>query len=967
MENKESLIRKAIYFSISIIVLIGVLIGSIFGLLNYNSSDDYSFNSTYKQKYEIEINANLVESDKDIEFVSEYISETLEFFELFNSDVDIIDDENILVTFPLENFKYNDFERYSLDKQSDFGYEILSNILLLINTSKIEFRTPEGELLIDESGNFIEPATEETETGTESFDSRMNLPDTINTYDFDLIKNSWVDYDRGYPIIKFIPEDQAESAFRDGATYLYSSSTSTDESGNVVDQNKFVIWFGYDVLTYIVNEIDPEGFATAGNNLLTYIYMDENGNTLSEPKDIAKPFFVTVGSVPQEPSVYTNEFSLYGNLSVNDARNAVRRINFSNEDINLSVSDASMVYNEFSFKSVSWVWILFITIIILIAFFFMYWFGLLGLIASVLNTLIALVMVSIVSIFSIPLSLSLLYFSMILAVFAFTIEYIFIKQTKNNIDINKSTFTKFKENLLESTKIVLPTSFVFLIITGILGLLLISLIQVIFYLLLFGIVISIIFVYGLLVPILFLMDFMFGFSNIKSSRKWDIVVGVTNDKIKVVSNLTKNYEDLNFDSKQIKMFSIFGLILMVITFGFFGIFGTINGSIVNTTANLKDYYKYDIVRVEDTLNLDRENLLYEINNYEITNVDYEGNLSEDELINYEVDRYNQKMFEKQTMNDWNEINNFFEQYNVKVVNYELKRFEHYDFTVPSEMVDGTDEYKFLESFSFGFSIYTTSKIDLELIDSIEETTFSNNRGNGENIFSIDEDENATSITDKEDRITNYEYHYIFQSSSSLEDVNNIDEQKIINNNYSETNNIMKGIYSFILLLIIIFIVLLVLFNLPVAISTVFSLLVETFVYLGVTTLFFIPFSQLFFGMFFTISMLSIISKISLVRKKDRDIKFNFKSLLFLQFVLVINLLFSIILLGFFGMEALIIFVISLLSLFVIPGINIMFFVPIVKIGNELKNKRKEEQQNSLEWQSEQDDVISEEFIEGINK
>lgn len=971
-ENKDNFLTKIIFFILIIFLLLSSFIGSLVGLFNY-SSDDYKINSNYKNYYNMQVEIEYFDSDKNVEFVSNYIEDTFLFFGIYDTKVDVINNNNLNVYFSIDEFGFGN-DRYSEISEQNHKDEIISNLVILLNNSMIEFRTPEGEMLIDEFGNFVEPELPTPEGGgengggtittppgkIESYDSKIDLPGEINTYDFSLIEEAWVDYNQGYPVIKFIPTEEARGSFRDAWKFLFENSSVPTETGEIVDLNKYVVWFGYDILEYLVSNFDAENYSNANNNLLTYIYIDEDGNQLSEPKDFARPFFVSYGSVKEKLNIYRDEFTLYGNFSKKQAENIVRRINFSKEKIDLSISNTSLVYNDVSFSSVYWVIFFFLTIIILLSFFFISWFGLLGVIASTINLLFALILISSIGFFSIYLSLLLVFFVFLISLYLFFIEYITLKRFLTNFDKNKKKTLKIKEDFLFVSNYLLPFSVILILFMGVFGIFATSFFKIYFYLFFLSLFICLFFLYTLFIPSIILIDYIFNIFDQKNNNKWNFLTGVnTKYYSNLGNNFSKRYKNLEGNNKNIRKFSLVGIIFLIVSLFLISFFSILKGGqLVNTTNISKDYYKYDLVRVEK-IPVYSNDIEYEIKDYEIINID-------DEKSN---DRYNQKVFEKQTKDDYNEIEKLFSKNDIEIFYYELNRYENYNFIKKSEIPGGEDEFHFTTTYSYGFSIYTKNKIDSNLINDLINKTFSNDLNKNENIFSISDDEQTSWLSDEEieSRIENYQYYYWIKDSSSL--VNGIDDQHLIKNSYFEEKFLINSIFKFVLLMFIVFIMFTLFFNFSVAFSTILSLFLEIIILVGISLLLFIPFISSFFTILFWFILLSTISKAILLERKSnkRKISFKFETFIFTQKIFSINLVFSVLFIYLFGFGIFILFLFSLISLFLIPLINLKFYIPIIKTNNEKFILKENITWDILEKKSIDKNYISEEFIEGVNK
>ncbi len=937
-ENNFKNIKKVFGIIVPIALFLIVFISSFFSFFSL-SNDDYDFSSEYKNYYEVEIDISWGSSNKNVSYVSNYFVERLDNLGYYDSLVDIVDSDTVVVSFPLNNFIPGDEDQFSFSNESDFIIEAFSVITSLMIKTNIEFRTADGQQLFiyDNDGvvEFQKPEAPELPTGS-SYNSK-NLFDSSSLYEVQLIEKATVEYQNGSPYIEITPKSKFENQFVDAANYFAS------EEAIVGGYNKIIVWTGYQILYDLVEEYDSDGFIAAESDLYKYIFMDSNGQQSSTPKQFASPFYLTTSDiVSYTTNPFKETYSIYGNFTDEEAKFYADKINFSNEDFSFDVNYLGMKFNGESYRSFKWVVILFISIIVIVSFFFVYWFGLLGLISGVANLLIILLSLFAVNLFGVPLSLFVAFatfFGVMLNLIILWKLFTWVKEDIKDTKNNRSSFDRFKKMNIST---ILSVVIIFVPIISILmflSLFSIPLVKFFSSIILITNFLSIITLFLIVIPVLFLVDYLIEFNSVILNvldKKWSIYFGVKNAPQLIEKEKYK--EKVNFPKSEnvFKGIVLFSLGVLVISLGIFFTGKIVYGSGFNRADSFNSYYRYTVVR-----------------DIEYTFLESSNNADKNDL-------HYQELMISETKKNKNDIINIFEDNGAKVKDYEIIRYDNFsqisDLT-PAREVSIFEKVEW--SFTFGINIYTSNDLSsdeiMELENDLEANTFLTSAK------PIEEDQSLSSEVEG-----SWEFNYELMDNFSV--TSNSDD-KITS--YTFESIFDNFIVQILFVILIILLITTIISGIAIGVSITLSILLEVLIVIGMLIIFVVPISQVLLIGIFTFISISLVSKMIYAKRekkgKEKIIEFDILSNVTTFILLGAFALFGLIYISVFGISGILMFIIPIISLILLPITNNAFFKTLV--GN-LDGILKERKKNSIEkdeWISKQDDVISEEFMDGINK
>ncbi len=935
-ETKKSFknLRKILGIIIPIFVFVLIFISSFFAFFSLSNSE-YDYSPEYKNYYEIEVDVSWGSSTKNISYVSNYFVDRLDSLGYYDSFVDIVDSDTLIVSFPLNSFKPGDEDQFDFSNESDFVMEAFSVIASLVVKTNIEFRTLDGQQLFiyDDNGvvEFQTPEAPEVPSGSSS----KNLIDSSSLYEVQLIENATVKYQNGNPYIEITPKHEYENQFVDAANYF------TSQEAMVGGYNSFVVWTGYQILYDLVSEYDYDAFTTAGSDLYSYIFTNSDGEQTQTPKQFAKPFYLTTSTImSQTANPFEESYAIYGNFTDEEANSYADKINFSNEDFSFSVNYFGLKFNGHSFKTFKWVVILFISIIVIVSFFFVYWFGLLGLVSGIANLLITFLTLFVINFFGVPLSLFIA-FSILIGIFLnFILQWKLMTWIKNDVkDLknNRSYFDRFKKmNLNSLANVVL----IFIPVISILILLsLFSIPMVKFFASIFLIInfISIVVLFIIVVPSFLLIDYLINFNEVQQNsldKKWTIYFGITNGE-KVFEKKTYS-KKLNFSNLEntFKGIIIVALGILIVSLGMFFTGKIVYGSGFNRTEDFNSYYRYTVVR-----------------NVEYTFLESSNNSDGSDL------HYQQLMIDE-TKENKNEIIDIFKQNGANVNGYEIIRYDNFSEINDPSPAREVDIYQKIEwSFTFGINIYTNNYLSDDEINNIQDdllnTTFTTNAK------PIEEDQELNSLG-------NWDFNYEMLNSFSV--VSNSDE-KITSYTFESIYD--NFVIDLIFILLIILLITTIISGIAIGLSITVSIILEIVMILGLLIIFVIPISQTLLIGIFTFIIISLVSKMMFAKRekknKEKNIEFDSSSNLATFLSLAIFMLFGIIYVSIFGLSQILLLIIPIIAIFLLPIMNNVFFKIMVSKTNDYLTEKNKRNTEKYEWISKQDDVVSEEFMDNINK
>lgn len=1009
-DQKEK--RKIITIFFSFFFFLLILVGSVFGLLNYSNPNHYQVSSNFKNYYQFEIGVDWksvdVNQEKEIYKLANYFNDQLEQNkDYYNSEVYVVDDDTILINMPITSIKNGNYGDELVDKpfSDDAQISLLEEIIYLqatlINQSYLEFRSYNGELLFPDGQQFVEPPI----TNSEDVSSYENNLEATNSQG-NLIEKAEVDYSQGNPYIKIYPKDSA--IFRDALSWYEEQAAS----GLSSDPNAiyWTIWFDYSqlenillegtdqgIFDYVPSDYDPTG-EQPQENVYTYTHKDSEGNPTQElTKKIAEPYFVTIGQIQNNSSsVYNDYFAITGDFTVAKANNIVERINFSNTEqyFDLEIENYNLIYQNNSIKDLGWIFWLFITFVILVAFFFFIWFGLLGVIASSNNLLFGLLFSYFIYLFALPISFALIAALFIIVLISSLFTFYLLQRYKKIDNKLWNHKTKYKKIMQEFSIAFLPSIFVILISFLIGGILLPISVQLFIYFLVFAIFYFLIINYLILPLIIFLIDSITNFTDItftKESKIWNYFIGINEERI-FKNNKFYNDKKLIKVQKNTNSFKVLFILTMISSI-LFGAAFTLNhyknGSGVNTRFLNDSYYRYDIVKTYQTSTKDT----------------YASYQDSDELTSIErlQDPQNQKDHIRELKENIDDIIDIFEENNVNVNHYQIIRYDKliYQNTYKPDENEESTIVHYDYQFTYGIAIYSSTEITEEMFLAINNDLYQNIYNTADEQYNLKyayygQLQNSPIYYD-------YQYYYQLIPTSSLSIANddwrtyykdsydnnssNLNQQEgiilaptiyfndlnlldySVNNLKDTTLNYQTlNIFLAILLILISFFFFgVIMYRFAVTISSLITVILEVLFAITFTLLIFTPFANMIIFAILLSIFMSFFAKFLILKKtEEQEYKFKDHFLLVIFLLFILNFLLSIFAMIILGKISLIIFVYTIIFT-IISLISTIFVYPTIvnkleRRFKENKNRRKERDQILAK----QEDVVIEEIIEGIN-
>lgn len=1009
--NKDKKERGKIitaFFSAFFFILI--LVGSVFGLLNFNDPNDYQIGNNFKEYYQFEINVDwkdqqINQSDKIKDLANYFNQQLSENENYYNSQVYTVGSDTILVDMPITSIKNYSYGDNLIDKPfSDPAQEALLEEIIylqatLINQNYLEFRSYNGELLFPNGTQFVEPplATDDSSVSVNASNSQGNL-----------IQKAEVDYYKGNPYVKIYPKDP--TIFRDALSwYQDQAQTATSADPNAT---YWTVWFDYSqlenillkgtdkgIFDYVPVDYDPTG-EQAQVNVYTYIHADDDGNPTDEiTKKIAEPYFVTIDQISNKnTSVYNDYFAVTGDFSVAKANNIVRRINFSDslQYFDLSIENYNLVDNNNSIKDLNWVFWLFIAFVILVGFFFVSWFGLLGLIATSNNLLFGLLFSYFIYLFALPISLALLIDLFLITFITSIFTFYGLKKYKDIDNKLWNPKTKYKNIFKDFSGTFLPLLFVILISFLIGGFFLPIIIQIFLYFLIFGIAFFFLVNYLVLLFLFFMIDLGTNFTNFtfkEDDKFWNYFVGLNQVRLFKNSKLFNNDKNIFKERKSNNFKFIF--VLTILSSALFGAVFALNyyqnGSGINKNFINDSVYRYDILKTYQTSTKDTYSSYDSLDNQTI---DSDKRLQ---------DPQNQIAHLEEIKQNVNDILDVLKQNNVNIDHYQIIRYDKliYQETYKPDENQVSTIVNYNYQFTYGISVYSKTEITETMFLDINNDFYQNQ------YQTRDEDYNLkyAYYGQLQNSPYYYDYDYYYQliptSSISIKDQNWKDYYKDSYDNYAfnldpnDGNIIAPAIYFnsanisdysiayltnttlnyhtldiFISILIIFLAILFfgsIMYRFAVTFAVLATTLLEIIFTLTFTLLLFTPFANILASAVLISIFTSLFTKLILVQKdQNQEFKFrkNFTSYLFkLTFLNIIFAAFAMIIFGkiaLIGLIYILIFTIIEIftTIFIFPSI-------IIKLDRRFKinKKRRKDKDHIL---SKQEDVVIEEIIEGIN-
>lgn len=913
------------------IVITCALASTIYGLVVYSITpnafkESYEIQDSYEMQIKVDWNN---QKNQDIYYVANVIYDRLNNFDFLNSDVSVIDNSNISVSIPIISISSELKDKFSLSNQEDLFREVLTFQTSLTSKKNLEFRTIEGNQLFtlnqDGQVNFNEPAPppEEEQPMTLSSNDLLLYEDFFTPYDIQLFSDAKIEYNNGVPYakLKTATNDIWTEMLKMGEALPNLYDAETNPYGNEI-----VLWFGYEEFNWIAKTIDPDGYAAVGNDPLTYAFTDSNGEKRSTPIPLAEPFLVGSWVIEQSFSVFeTGWIPITAQLTSTEVNSLVNDIKFADNKFELEVISTNLSLSKNTSSSINWIQITLLVLLLIMGLLMFWWFGLLGMIAASINGILILSLFGFLSLMAIPLTSSILIALGLISLLGFIFSFYLLKEIKKEKTHTEKGFKKLFNLIKNYNNKTTPVVVVLLLLLVFFAVIIPPSIKLIFYFIILGFILNFFYIYFATIPLLILMDLIFKFSQFtNSNNKWDIVTGLKKSfSIGKFNNLIEK----GSTKTTVRVFTITTLTLTVVGFMTFGILFAITGSGTNNQYLYDGYYKYDVVLTT--------------------------RISEDDLVGNENpdDPYNQKTMITQINNDSSKIKNIFSEKGVNVFETNTIRNDNH-FLWQYLDPNGINEDKYDYSFAYGLSIQSKTKMNSQQI--------------------IDINNELSQITTQ---WGSYELNETF-SLTDISSVTSIDSYSVDKNSMLQFLGILLAILTTIIFMIIFF-------KWDGGIISLLLTAIETLASFGLTVILFAPFTPMFWFGLFTIITISIVTKsiiMTLVKSKmDKIKKIKVKNV-FIYYKeetskIVLPLLFSMIGILFLLMIPLMFIGIIdfgmlgiLLCGFIIIFISNIFVFPLVAAkGYELRKRIYKKRLNLDILESEEENIIDEEYVKGINK
>lgn len=919
MNDNEKKIIKNLISTIAVgILVLGVLIGSIFGLVNSYKENKDNADKSYNERAQIEVNVKPLTEDGNINDSANILMDNLDFVGEHQTNISVVGDEQLIITTPINSYNEKDSDRiFDPNLNPKYVKEMEQLALVLFFQGNIEFRTVDGQALfqiVNGKIRFVEPEIED-DTTTSSYEQQ-----TKDIYDVssapELFTNATVEHANGNPYISLTPKDNLIDEFLLWTSWINSQANQNDAS--------YVVWFEYEKLLNIVSAIDPTYTSDVG--LFSYAVDQSTG----EVKTWMRPFLITYNYVPTI-EVYEDTVNLYGTFTEREAQYYVNKINNSNK-YKYSITNITLLTNTHSSTILIVMFMLFVLLIAISIFTFTWYFGLLGLLAGIFTMLSNLFSVLILSSLGIVITGFALFSLFIIFIVVNLIVYFVLAKYKINNDKSTSKYNKFLKNYKTiSLELFIPV-LMFSSTLFVVGILLNTFLSSIFYLISLMVLIAYFMVLILFVPLIFILDCAVSFTTVESEEKWLWVFGYNNvennreDENSKKSNKRKNkkFDSKSFNRKSNILFSV-SILLVIVTMGISLTIFSFTGAPVNI---VEDYqYKYNVTLVNspihETINLPSSD------------------------INYFVD---QETWYFEAEENYDEVINVFKENGVNVKDSEIVRNEEYIYnpTSPDTPIELNAD--------FGFTIFSNDKMSLEEMENINnslatlDTSLSNSGGyelsaSGSLVYSID--------------------------SKTMEPTG-IEPISLIN--YSENTYAWQGVASIYILIIFAMFILIASFNWAIGLSSMISMLIESVLIISPLFLFFIPMNAFVWIPIILSLSLSAVLKTRISKKvsmlKDEDInwyKEASNSIIWINLFGAFMLFMEVILVFAYGLLTILPMALTtILSIIFISTIHKNSFPTFAEKLTIRRNNIVERKRNQDIENSKNKEIVSEEMIDGIN-
>ncbi|BDV02341.1 MAG: hypothetical protein HPAVJP_2300 [Candidatus Hepatoplasma vulgare] len=965
-KNSETKDKKKINFDFILkffvfpIFVILIFVSTVFGMFKIIDNGTIKQDEELENRYQIQVHVENLSNDYDINYVANYYDTQLNNLGLNSSKVGVLDNNDLIIEFPISTIKNNKDDKFSLETQDEFLKELITIEGTLLNTANVEFRSYTGDLLFDYDDEnkeviFIPPATS-TDTSSTTY-NLGDINEAYDTYDISLIDSANVEFINGDPYIEIHPKEKYIAIFNDGVNQM---AALYDESTNPYG-NFYTLWFNYDLYDFLASTFDSGAYSSANANsdeeqvkadpLLQYVYYDEvTGQIKNEPRKTSKPFYITSGRIEQTHSNYDDSYAIYGNFSLNEANAIANKINFSIHNFDISVIDQHFILNSNDINNYLVLIIFFsllFLIILIVSFSFVWWFGLLGAIVVLSSIIPGIIIVTLISLFVIPVGW-ILFSGLTIAYFIVAIlQYNILKIYKKNTSKNTSTLNKFKKNTKDFSGNTIIYIFVLLFTIAIASFLFTTQIQ---YYVLFTIVMIVIFyafAYILWIPLLTFIDYLskYSFRYTNDSENWKLLIGKDSKIFNEFTdnNILKKFDNKTKKSNKILLISFF--VIAILGFSALILEKTSDNGINKVFLNDK-YYQYNVIR---TIPLTMDDAYGDNKN----------------------DRYDQKELINEVERNEDKIINVFNDNGIDVESTQIIKKENYqildnsspDFPTPTN-------YEFYYEFSYGLSVYSKDKMDSETYISI----------NNDLKEIVDQSSVSYKVTDDIDSqpITDYSFHFVLIPTGSItgtynflaysENYNETYNDISIVQNYNFNDNILRISMGILLFLILIFIMLLISKRWAITFSIMLTLILEVLLTTLILFIFYIPISMALFIAIITSISISVFAKLKMLKKDENE-----KTTIIFSKTIIPNALLSIIILlnlfaaFFFGISIAVSFVYFIIFSIIYTITNIYIYPKLTSSLIKKRSKNIEYLKLKDEEYVKEHKNVSEEYIKGINK
>ncbi|NOQ50086.1 MAG: hypothetical protein GQ557_00275 [Mycoplasmataceae bacterium] len=991
-------------------IFICAIIGSAFAISATVKNNSYVTADKYQSHYEIDVTVDGLsddpsENEYNLEDIASLIDDRFEVAGVNQAQVFTKGEDELMIAFPL----------LGIDNETPFSWisqeRLLEDIAIgyfsAFTNETIELRTVFGDSIfyLDSDGQSARAATNDELKPDDTTTTDPTDPTNLN-----YLSSTSIITDTTSPQIF----SRADVKYNNGKSYFeltLGETPSISSSVNVFDQFNLVIseiynyslqkpvigqvymWSGYDTYSNLINKLDPEGYAQASavassspisvtnpavddetepttssasiDPLLIYAFTDPYTDEISTvQRTSSKPFLIT------STTSHIDSLSRYNHnsdgtyflnwypdqaLTSNEANNIANKINFATQqELSFDLVSAMFIYNDENEEMMKIVILVFSTIIILLTIFMIWYLGLLGIIAASLLVLMGALFIFIGSISGV--SLSFLFVGVLFLFWFVTLLLIVFVGSifKNNRDQSISIGKKYQKNMAYiSNKILIPIM-IFVIITVIFGLIapiwisIVILVNVVYF------VIMLFFILIVLPYCFYLIDLFFNYSKTiptETFKSWNYLIGsfqtthLDNDKI---WNMIKP-----FKTKSSSLIFITSMIVFsVLTLGVFGIIFSANGSGLNLSGSSNSYYNYNVV---SSLNGDSQEIYDQ----------YINEFNTEEYVNSSPidsdDPYMQQDNFDNLQDYEDDIEAIFDDAGVNVSNINLVRNDKF---ISNEIImpDSSNNGFHLEFlYTYGYQIQSTSKMTASQQEEIQ-TALNEIQFKGYiNSTDVEQDLNFALQTTTGSLYENQDYYVPYTVKSD-------------------------SLSIFIALLIAVFALLIfmtIFYGWLDAFMTLSLLTFEVIFAFAMMMILWVPFGIGFWIALMTITFFSLITKSSISSKSTREIKILHERSSDLYFDIYDKKsknIFNISLL-FYGLSFILFALsISYIGIIAVSGMVALFLtIPLIIFLNStiypfLTSKLKYQKDNRKKLRHEKDEalvgkegIISEEYIEGINK